>query len=157
MVKFNAFNFNLKVFAVDIVAESKHHPLQKFWPTDVQADVLVNNSCIELYIYIYKVVISICQSVCLSAHNSGTLGPICLKFRRGNLGEPREPWPTVQLWVPKLVYIYKVVISGCLFVFPIIAQEHNDRLAANFDWRTWKNHGDILILVWDLKLSLSKF
>ena len=31
-------------------------------------------------IYIYKVVISVCLFVCLSDHNSGTPGPIVLKF-----------------------------------------------------------------------------
>ena len=30
--------------------------------------------------YIYKTVISVCLSVCLSDYNSGTHGPICLKF-----------------------------------------------------------------------------
>ena len=29
---------------------------------------------------IYTVVISVCLFVCLSDHNSGTSGPICLKF-----------------------------------------------------------------------------
>jgi len=43
--------------------------------------------------YIYKVVISVCLFVCficLSDHNSGTPGPIGLKFWLGNLGGPRE-------------------------------------------------------------------
>ena len=31
-------------------------------------------------IYVYKIVIYVCLSVCLSDHNSGTPGPICLKF-----------------------------------------------------------------------------
>ncbi len=34
--------------------------------------------------HIQDVVISVCPSVCSSDHNSGTLGPICLKFRSGN-------------------------------------------------------------------------
>ena len=31
-------------------------------------------------IYIFKAVISVCLSVCLTYHNSGTSGPICIKF-----------------------------------------------------------------------------
>ena len=41
-------------------------------------------------IYIYKVVISVCLSVCLSDHNSGTPVPICHKSWLGNTGGPRE-------------------------------------------------------------------
>ena len=43
-----------------------------------------------LYIYLSISVITVCLSVCLSHHNSGTPGPICLKFLFGNPGDPRE-------------------------------------------------------------------
>ncbi len=43
-----------------------------------------------LYIYLYKVAIFVCLSVCLSDHNSGTPGLICLKFVLGISGDPRE-------------------------------------------------------------------
>ena len=38
-----------------------------------------------------------------------------------------------QRWVPKLVYIYKVVISVRMFVCPIITQDPLDRFASNFE------------------------
>jgi len=41
----------------------------------------------DIYIYINKVVISVCLSVCLSDNNSGTAEPICLKFWLGKSGE----------------------------------------------------------------------
>ena len=44
----------------------------------------------QLYIYIFISVITVCLSVCLCHHNSGTPGPICLKFLFGNPGDPRE-------------------------------------------------------------------
>ena len=34
------------------------------------------------------------------------------------------------------IYIYKVVISVCLFVFPIITQKPLNQFASNFDWDT---------------------
>ena len=34
------------------------------------------------------------------------------------------------------MYIYKVVISVCLFVCPIKTQETLDRFASNFNWGT---------------------
>ena len=38
----------------------------------------------------------------------------------------------------KLIYTYKVVISVCLYGFPITTQEPlDDRFALNFDWGTW--------------------
>ena len=43
-----------------------------------------------------------------------------------------------------IIYIYKVVISVCLFVFPIITQEPLYRFASNFGWGTWENHGNVL-------------
>ena len=43
-----------------------------------------------IYLYIYKVVISVCFFVCMSYHNSGTPWSICLKFWLGNSGEPWE-------------------------------------------------------------------
>ena len=43
---------------------------------------------IKYVIYIFKAVISV--SDCLSDHNSGTPGPICLKFWFGNSGDRRE-------------------------------------------------------------------
>ena len=42
------------------------------------------------FIYIYKVVISVCFFVCMSDHNSGTPWSIGLKFWLGNSGEPWE-------------------------------------------------------------------
>ena len=78
-------------------------------------------------IYIYKVVISVCLFVCFPDHNSGTTGPICLKFRRVNLGEPRE-CSYVRLvievkWMGKRVKIviyYKArVISGTNYDPPV--------------------------------------
>ena len=44
-------------------------------------------------------------------------------------------------------YIYKVVISVCLFVCLIKAQEPLDRFASNFDWGTRETHGNVLSLV----------
>ena len=38
------------------------------------------------------------------------------------------------------MYIYKVVISVCLFVCHIITQEPLDRFASNFDRGTLYNH-----------------
>ena len=45
-----------------------------------------------VYLCIYKVEIS----VCLSDHNSGTPGPICLKFRFGSLALTRK---VLSIWV----------------------------------------------------------
>ena len=53
--------------------------------------------------------------------------------------------------------IYKVVISVCLFVHPIITQEPLNRFALNFDWGTREDHGDVFSLVLDSKLSGSTF
>ena len=51
----------------------------------------------------------------------------------------------------KCIYIYKVVISVCLFVClfvcPIKTQEPQYRFAPNFDWRTRENYGNDLSLV----------
>ena len=47
-----------------------------------------------------------------------------------------------------VIYIYKVVISLCLLVCPIITQEPQDRLASNFKLgKSFKNHGKVLSLV----------
>ena len=49
-----------------------------------------------------------------------------------------------------------VVVSVCLSVCPIIAQEPIDRFASDFDWGTWQNHGNPeMFLTWlrDSKLS----
>ena len=40
-----------------------------------------------------------------------------------------------------LSILYKVVISICQFVCPIITQEPLDRFVSNFDWGTRENHG----------------
>ena len=48
------------------------------------------------------------------------------------------------------VYIYKVVISVCLFVCPIITQEPMDHFASKFDW------GNVLAWFGDSKLSGGK-
>ena len=70
-------------------------------------------------IYIYKVVICVCPSVCmfvrLSDYNSGTPGRICLKFWLGNSGEPRECyWLSFEIlsWVGRLLSgkIPKIII-----------------------------------------------
>ena len=49
-------------------------------------DLMINVRSLTIqnlrYLYI-KDIISVCLSVCLSDHNSGTLGPICLKFEWG--------------------------------------------------------------------------
>jgi len=45
------------------------------------------------------------------------------------------------------IYIYKVVISGCLFVCPIINQETPDSFDSNFDWGTRESNGKVLSLV----------
>ena len=44
-------------------------------------------------------------------------------------------------------YIYKVVISVCLFVFPIITHEPTHRFASNFDLGTRDNPGNVLCSV----------
>ena len=41
------------------------------------------------------------------------------------------------------IYMYKVVISVCLFVCPIINQEPLDRFASNFDWGTRESHENV--------------
>ena len=43
-----------------------------------------------MHIYIYKVVIPVCLSICLSNHNSWTPGLICLEFWLGNSVGPQE-------------------------------------------------------------------
>ena len=53
----------------------------------------------------------------------------------------------------RLIYIYKVVISVCLFVFPIITQEPLDRFASNFDWGTWESRRNVLAWFRDSMLS----
>ena len=45
------------------------------------------------------------------------------------------------------IFIYKVVISVCQFVCPIITQEPFNRFTSKFDWETWLNRGNILSLV----------
>ena len=42
------------------------------------------------------------------------------------------------------IYIYKVVISVCLFVCQIINHEHLDLFASIFERETWENHGNVL-------------
>ena len=54
-------------------------------------------------------------------------------------------------------HIYKVVVSDCLPGCPITTQEPLDRFALNFDRRTRENHGNVLSLVLDSKLSGSTF
>ena len=44
-------------------------------------------------------------------------------------------------------YIYKVVISFCLFVCPIITQGLLGHFTSNFDWGTRETHGNVLSLV----------
>jgi len=44
------------------------------------------------------------------------------------------------------IYKYKVVISVCLFVCPIIAHEPFARFVSNFDWGTREIHGNVLSL-----------
>ena len=46
-----------------------------------------------------------------------------------------------------IIFMYKVVISVCLFVCPIITHEPVDRFASNFDWGTRENHDNVLSLV----------
>ena len=46
-----------------------------------------------------------------------------------------------------IYYIYKDVISVCLFVCPIITQEPLDQFAANFDLGTRYAYGKVLGLV----------
>ena len=46
-----------------------------------------------------------------------------------------------------LISRYKVVISVCLFLCPIITLEPLDRFASNLDWGTRKNHTNVLTLV----------
>ena len=43
-----------------------------------------------------------------------------------------------------LFYLYKVVISVCLFVCPIITLEPLDRFGSNFDWGTRETNGNVL-------------
>jgi len=49
-----------------------------------------------------------------------------------------------------IIYIYKVVISVCLFVCPIITHEPLDRFASKFNWGTRENHGNALSSVLSL-------
>ena len=42
------------------------------------------------------------------------------------------------------LYIYKFVISVCLFVCPILTQEPLDWFASNFDWKTREIHENVL-------------
>ena len=48
-----------------------------------------------------------------------------------------------------VIYKYKVVISVCRFVCPIIAHEPFARFVSNFDWGTREIHGNVLSLVVD--------
>ena len=55
------------------------------------------------------------------------------------------------------IYIYKVVISVCLFVCSIITQEPLNRFASNFDWVTWESHRNVLSLVLRFYVELVDF
>ena len=114
------------------------------------------------YISIYKVVIS----VCLSDHNSGTIGPICLKIWLGNSVEPRKCF-LVWFWVGRLlsgkiakivIYDKGRVISGTNYDSPLghagfpswylifLLQKHSDPWKLKIDnlkkiiqhWLSWK-------------------
>jgi len=65
-------------------------------------------------------------------------------------GGKRTTYPPPVFVPDAKIYKYTVLISVCLFVFPIITQEPLDQFAKNFGWGTRENHRNVL---WDSKLN----
>ena len=76
---------------------------------------IVYTSYLTRRIYIYKVVISVCLSVWMFDHNSGTPWQICIKCWLGNSGGPRECSYFGFFWESKLggsALIAKILFPG---------------------------------------------
>jgi len=133
-----------------------------------------------IYLSIYnKVVISVCHSLCLSDHNLGTPGPICLNFLLGKSGDPKECSKLsfdILYWVgrlldgkiAKIVIYVKAQVNGgtnndypgqrwvpkkSLFAFPIITREPLDQFASILMRELKRATGMFLARFWDYELS----